>query len=158
MNRNNEQVLDDELVTYLRQMGLPLLLARAAAWLTRSECWKHVYTLGADAARLHAALVPWFAQHGQGKLVRSEERHGVFEVKGVMLVDGHALGSRVPKLVLATVSIEPDDTDCARVTIDNCAKVGRFCSRGTQRLATTACKVVAEEIVKQLSALSSDAV
>ncbi len=157
MNRTTEQVLDDELVLYLRAMGLPPYLAMASARLTRRVSWQHTYTVDAAAAQLYATLVLWFAQHSQGKLVRSEERQGSFEVQGVLVVDGRVLGARSPKLVLATMSIEPDGADHARITIENGAKVGRLSGRNTQRVATTACEVVAEEIVQQISGLASDA-
>jgi hypothetical protein len=151
VNRTTEKVLDDELAHYLRAMGLPQSLAMASAQLTRHVSWQHIYSVDPAAAQVYATLVPWFAQHSQGKLVRSEERQGSFEVQGVRVVDGRVLGARSPKLVLATVSIEPDGADHARITIENGAKVGRLSGRNTQRVATTACKVVAEEIVQQFS-------
>jgi hypothetical protein len=157
VNRTQEQVLDDELAGYLRARGLPPYLAAASTWLTRSLHWQRSYTVDAAAAQLSATLVAWFAQLSQGKLVRSMERQGTFEVQGVLVVAGPVVASRSPKLVLALVSMEPDGAGHTHITIETGAKVGHLSGRPTQRVATTACEVVAEEIIQQLSGLASDA-
>jgi hypothetical protein len=157
VNRTTEQALNDELALYLRAMGLPRYLATVSAFLTRRVSWQRTYTVDAAAAQVYATLVPWFAQHSQGKLVRSEERQGSSEVQGALIVDGRVVGARSPKLVLATMSIDPDGAGHTRILIENGTKVGRFSGRDTQRVAMTACEVVAEEIVQQISGPASDA-
>ncbi|MFI5272360.1 MAG: hypothetical protein ACHQ4H_04920 [Ktedonobacterales bacterium] len=152
MNQAQDQrILAGELETYLRAMGLPLSLARAATWLSRPVRWQHTYTFAADAPHLHTTLDAWFDGLEGGRLVRSGERQGTFVVQGAELMDGQALGSRSPKLVMATVTIEPEGAGQARVTITTETKVGRFSGGPLERVALAACEMMAGEIAMRLS-------
>ncbi|HEX6800299.1 MAG TPA: hypothetical protein VF116_21485 [Ktedonobacterales bacterium] len=152
MNRTDERILDDELETYLRLAGLPLPLAVWAAWISLSVSWQGAFTLDADAKAVYETLVPWFAHHPDGKLVRAEERQGTFEMRGVVVVDGGLYRVNSPKVVLATVSIAPVGRDKACVTIAAAAKISRLSSQSARRRVTAVCEAAAEEIIEHLRA------
>lgn len=157
MNRDDERVLNDELKTYLRVMGLPLPLAVWGTWATCAVSWKRDCALKIGATRAYEALESWIDQRMDGKLLRAEERQGSFEVQGSMIVDGRAQGVRTPKLVLVTASITPNGDNQARATVEAATKIGRFSIRGWQQREIQLCQAVTEEMVQQLSAPSRQA-
>lgn len=157
MNRSDERVLDGELETCLRLEGLPLPLAVWATWVTRAVTWQRTYTLRAEARRVYEAPVPWFAQHPEGKLARAQDGQGDFVVQGVVIVDGYPQGVHSPKLVLATVSIQPDSNSQARVSIETAAKISALSRRSARRRVVRVCEAAADEIMEQLAARLRDA-
>lgn len=152
MSQDDDLVMNQALVDYLRYMGVPVLLAKLAIWLTRTVQTEKTSVVGVDASHVRSVLQAWFADHGNGNQLQSGDHAPNFEMRGVTLVEGSALGSLNPKLVLATVTVSSDTPEQTRITIHTKTKVGRFAGRKIVTVATTACERVATDIIIAITA------
>lgn len=148
----DDMTLDRELVAYLQAMGVPPPLARLSARLTRIVQTEETQLIAAEASGVHEAMVAWFVSRERSNLLPPINPA---RVEAVTLVDGAALGTRSPKLVLSTlavVSVSPKQTS---ITVRNSAKVGRLSGRKIVATSTAACAHVAADIRQALASLTA---
>lgn len=157
MSAADEAPLNRELAAYLRAMGLPAPLASLSAHLTRAITVERAVTCNAGPTTVRATVAAWFADHEQSRLLDDGANRDIATMRGIALVHGALLGSRVPKLVVARVDVATDGADHSRVTIRTHAKVGRLAGRQVAAVATAACEQVASDIAGALSAADAAA-
>jgi hypothetical protein len=159
MSTADDAVLNRELATYLRAMGLPAPLAGLSARLTRVVTVERAIICNTEPTAVRATVADWFTDRDQSRLLDDVTNSDIATVRGVVLVHGHgaSLGSRVPKLVLAVADVATDGAEHSRVTIRTHANVGRLAGRQVISVATAACEQVASDMANTFSAADSSA-
>lgn len=157
MSAADDAVLNRELAAYFRAMGLSAPLASLSAQLTRVVSVERAVTCNTEPITVRATVVAWLTDHDHSRLLDDVAHSDIATLRGVVLVNGASLGSRVPKLVLAIVDVATDGAGHSRVAIRTHAKVGRLAGRQVVAVATTACEQVASNVANAISAADAAA-